>query len=86
LQRPEKKEEHVLEVTPGKQKTHVETTITVKGMTLPKPVFTCHCGEMFDRHVWHCAVCDHHWPMERTECWNCHEQDAPKKPDTREVD
>jgi len=30
------------------------------------------CNEGFDARVWHCVVCAHHWPMHRTECWNCH--------------
>ncbi len=42
----------------------------------------CDCGEIFDIPIWHCPVCDHHWPMRRGECWNCHEQDAPDAPTT----
>ncbi len=35
-------------------------------------LFHCQCGEVFPAPVWHCADCDHHWPMDREECWNCH--------------
>lgn len=30
------------------------------------------CGESFDREVWHCTVCHHHWPNDRARCNNCH--------------
>lgn len=30
------------------------------------------CGEAFPVQVWHCPVCDHHWPVEDEECGNCH--------------
>jgi predicted RNA-binding Zn-ribbon protein involved in translation (DUF1610 family) len=46
------------------------------------PLFTCpDCGEVFDEEVWHCSECDHHWLMEREECWNCHKgvQDEQKQ-------
>lgn len=36
------------------------------------PFFCPDCGDLFDREVWHCPVCDHHWLMDREECWNCH--------------
>jgi hypothetical protein len=35
------------------------------------PVLECH--EKFPRQVWHCIKCRHHWLMDRTECWNCHD-------------
>lgn len=31
------------------------------------------CGESFDKQVWHCPYCVHHWPLDRQWCWNCHE-------------
>jgi len=41
--------------------------------------FTCQqCGDMFSNEVWHCPVCDHHWPMGREDCWNCHEYTRPE--------
>lgn len=33
--------------------------------------FHCFCGEAFPARVWHCPACAHHWPFDRTECWNC---------------
>jgi hypothetical protein len=27
--------------------------------------------------VWHCPLCDHHWPLEEQECGNCHSIYAP---------
>ena len=39
-----------------------------------KGLFVCPvCKEPFSQKVWHCPKCDHHWPMERTECLNCHD-------------
>lgn len=39
--------------------------------------FVCpECGQVFSREVWHCLNCHHHWPMRRTECFNCHGIDA----------
>jgi 16S rRNA G966 N2-methylase RsmD len=35
--------------------------------------FVCSCGETFNAKVWHCQKCDHHWPMDRDDCWNCHQ-------------
>ena len=38
-------------------------------------LFLCRgCGEHFDAKVWHCKKCDHHWPMHRDQCLNCHRQ------------
>ncbi len=38
------------------------------------PEFGCReCGESFSEDVWHCRHCDHHWPKDREDCWNCHE-------------
>lgn len=45
------------------------------------PRFRCPCGQDFDREVWHCPVCEHHWLMDRKECSNCGEgkqADAPR--------
>lgn len=45
-------------------------------MTIDGKEFVCQrCDEMFPIWVWHCPVCDHHWPAGRTECWNCHAYD-----------
>jgi hypothetical protein len=30
------------------------------------------CEDLFDAFVWHCPICDHHWPLRRIDCWNCH--------------
>jgi hypothetical protein len=40
-------------------------------------LFVCPCGESFDRQVWHCPICSHHWLMHQDECRNCYvgEQD-----------
>ena len=46
-------------------------------MAVESPVFFCACGEAFFREVWHCKNCDHHWPLERQDCWNCHEGRKP---------
>jgi phosphohistidine swiveling domain-containing protein len=55
--------------------------------SVPKAVFAClECGETFDVPLWHCKKCDHHWPMHVQECRNCHEETAPKEPDTEQVD
>lgn len=35
------------------------------------------CGERFDREVWHCKKCHHHWLLHREECWNCHAENRP---------
>lgn len=36
-------------------------------------LFECNkCNEQFDSPVWHCANCDHHWPIEDDTCKNCH--------------
>ena len=36
-------------------------------------VFMCaECKEIFDTDVWHCPVCNHHYPVEDIECGNCH--------------
>ena len=47
--------------------------------------FSCDdCDEFFNEAVWHCKSCDHHWPMYRDQCWNCHAPDPnaekPKAP------
>ncbi len=42
------------------------------------------CAEAFDIPVWHCTRCDHHWPMSREECWNCHETKRNDCPATSE--
>jgi hypothetical protein len=34
--------------------------------------YLCDCGEEFEEDVWHCPICDHHWPQTRQSCWNCH--------------
>ena len=40
--------------------------------------FVClRCAEVFTIRVWHCPVCDHHWPMARRSCWNCHAYSLP---------
>jgi len=40
---------------------------------LPNPIFICKSrGESFDREVWHCRECAHHWSMNDDECRNCH--------------
>ena len=42
----------------------------------PENNFDCDakCGEKFDRpDIWHCPKCDHHWPSQRDECWNCND-------------
>lgn len=47
----------------------------------PSVIFTCdECGDGFDAEVWHCTVCDHHWPMNREECWNCHKGEQAGSP------
>ncbi len=44
-------------------------------------VFVCpDCAETFDRPVWHCPVCAHHWLFNRIECFNCHEYQRPVSP------
>ncbi|HXH79550.1 DUF3102 domain-containing protein [Nocardioides sp.] len=35
------------------------------------------CGELFSEEVWHCAECDHHWPLGRDSCQNCHMTERP---------
>lgn len=30
------------------------------------------CNELFDRKVWHCPKCAHHWLLEDTTCKNCY--------------
>lgn len=36
--------------------------------------FRCvRCHHDFDRRVWHCPGCDHHWLIGDDECRNCHE-------------
>ena len=40
---------------------------------LLKGIFVCECGEEFDRKVWHCPICAHHWLPHDKECRNCHE-------------
>src|SRR5215831_18244325 len=40
---------------------------------LPGKVWLCEvCGEEFDRQVWTCLACDHHWLMTESSCRNCH--------------
>lgn len=47
-------------------------TPTRNGDEEPSDVYTClDCGDVFNAEVWHCPTCHHHWPMDRTECWNC---------------
>lgn len=49
---------------------------TPVAFALPGTTYFCpKCGDVFNAEVWHCPVCDHHWPISRTECWNCHEYD-----------
>lgn len=36
------------------------------------------CHEDFSAQVWHCTHCDHHWPMQRDYCANCHDGE-PKR-------
>ena len=43
-------------------------------------IYHCHCGETFDKEVWHCPICAHHWPMTRDECFNCHRADRDGSP------
>ncbi len=43
-------------------------------------LFHCKCGEAFPEAVWHCGTCDHHWTMDRRNCWNCHEGQPPDEP------
>lgn len=41
--------------------------------------FIClECGEVFDHEVWHCPECNHHWPMNREDCQNCHSYTRPE--------
>lgn len=67
----------------------VEAVNLIAGRTPdPAPVpdlsawsFVCEaCGEQFDKEVWHCPVCAHHWPMSREECWNCHKGEQQGSP------
>lgn len=45
--------------------------------------FRCEvCEDYFSREVWHCPVCDHHWPMWDDECGNCHAARRPEHPGT----
>lgn len=37
------------------------------------------CADFFTAQVWHCHVCDHHWPMGRDYCANCHEGKPAQK-------
>ncbi len=30
------------------------------------------CGERFDRQVWHCPGCAHHWLLSEEQCRNCY--------------
>lgn len=30
------------------------------------------CDDLFDRELWHCPVCAHHWAMTSRHCRNCH--------------
>jgi len=40
--------------------------------------FICNeCGEEYDREVWHCVVCDHHWLEQDTRCKNCYTDRFP---------
>lgn len=64
-------------ITPPTKKPEIET-----GEPETCPVFTCPvCCDIFDTEVWHCKTCDHHWPMTRRECWNCHKEEAPTTPE-----
>jgi len=36
------------------------------------------CREKFPVKVWHCPLCDHHWPVEEAECGNCHRIHMPE--------
>jgi hypothetical protein len=38
-----------------------------------------HCGDTFDRPVWHCRHCDHHWLLDRDYCKNCHRNKPGRK-------
>jgi hypothetical protein len=40
--------------------------------------FICKCGDAFERIVWHCPICDHHWSMDDTECTNCYRSERPE--------
>jgi N6-adenosine-specific RNA methylase IME4 len=40
------------------------------------------CIERFDRKVWHCPVCGHHWTFDRTECSNCQKYKRDNPPST----
>lgn len=36
-------------------------------------IYSCpDCWETFDIQVWHCPYCEHHWPIEMTDCSNCY--------------
>jgi|GEM_PF-1330107 len=52
---------------------------------LPEPIFVCECGETFDRQVWHCKKCKHHWPMNVEECKNCHDEKRRGSPKARKA-
>lgn len=57
---------------------HVQATVN-RMWAPPEGSFYCtDCNEAFDREVWHCPVCDHHWDMGREDCWNCHEYVRPE--------
>ena len=49
------------------------------GKPLPPDTFYCDCGEAFDREVWHCPGCAHHWDLRTAECKNCHEFERPEE-------
>ena len=40
---------------------------------LANAFFCGECGEPFDREVWHCHHCGHHWlPGDDDQCRNCY--------------
>jgi len=46
-------------------------------------IFRCDiCHDIFSVEVWHCPTpgCNHHWPMSRDYCGNCHEAELPPVP------
>lgn len=41
-------------------------------------VYACDCGELFDRAVFHCPICNHHW-LDNRLCRNCYKANPQKR-------
>lgn len=82
-------EEAITQASNGHPVTHKEAKAIVgrhKESPESKPTsIPCEdCGEIFDRRVWHCPYCDHHWLTDRRDCANCH-HDKPTKQEAQNI-